>query len=75
MSAASIVAKVVRDWEIDRIRDELGYDFLSGYPSDESTVLAVKEMLRTGKGIEYVRMHWSTVENILSEQKKLHDYF
>ncbi|MGC9057571.1 MAG: ribonuclease HII [Candidatus Micrarchaeia archaeon] len=75
VSAASIVAKVVRDWEIDRIRDELGYDFLSGYPSDESTVLAVKEMLRTGKGIEYVRMHWSTVENILSEQKKLHDYF
>jgi len=75
VSAASIVAKVVRDWEIDRIREELGYQFSSGYPSDEATVSAVREMLRTGKGKEYVRMRWSTVETILANQQKLADYF
>ncbi|MCX8199969.1 MAG: ribonuclease HII [Candidatus Micrarchaeota archaeon] len=75
VSAASIVAKVIRDWEIDRIRDEVGYDFQSGYPSDEKTVAAVREMLRTGKGKEYVRMRWSTVESIIASQQKLHDYF
>lgn len=75
VSAASIVAKVIRDWEIDRIRNELGYNFSSGYPSDETTVAAVREMLRTGKGKEYVRMRWSTVDAILANQQKLQDYF
>ncbi len=75
VSAASIVAKVVRDWEIDRIREEVGLDFSSGYPSDESTVEAVRHMLKTGHGREYVRMYWSTVENIMANQKKLQDYF
>lgn len=75
VSAASIVAKVLRDWEIDRIRDEVGLDFSSGYPSDESTVDAVREMLKSGRGKEYVRMRWSTVERIMANQKKLADYF
>lgn len=75
VSAASIIAKVLRDWEIDRIRDELGHNFSSGYPSDKSTVDAVREMLRTGRGKDYVRMRWSTVAKILSSQSRLDSYF
>lgn len=75
VSAASIVAKVVRDWEIDKIRDKVGIEFSSGYPSDESTVKAVKKMLKSSDGKKYVRMRWSTVERIMANQKKLHDYF
>lgn len=75
VSAASIVAKVRRDWEVDRIREELHLNFSSGYPSDEATVDAVREMLRTGRGKQYLRMRWSTVENILASQQKLQDYF
>ncbi len=75
VSAASIVAKVLRDWEIDKIRDEIGVDFSSGYPSDNSTIAAVKHMLKTEDGKKYVRMRWSTVERIMANQKKLQDYF
>ncbi len=36
--AASILAKVTRDKEIENLRKELGIDFGSGYPSDPKTV-------------------------------------
>lgn len=75
VSAASIVAKVVRDWEIDKIKEETGYSFSSGYPSDEATITAVREMLRTGHGKEFVRMRWSTVEKILASENTLANYF
>jgi len=75
VSAASIVAKVIRDREIDKIKEETGYSFSSGYPSDEATITAVREMLRTGHGKEFVRMRWSTVEKILASENTLANYF
>ncbi len=75
VSAASIVAKVIRDWEIDKIKEQTGYSFSSGYPSDEATISTVREMLKTGHGKEFVRMRWSTVERILASENTLMNYF
>ncbi|MBI2668576.1 ribonuclease HII [Candidatus Woesearchaeota archaeon] len=37
VSAASIVAKVIRDAQIDRLKNEIGIDFGSGYLTDPKT--------------------------------------
>lgn len=37
VGAASIIAKVERDREIEKLKEEIGEDFGSGYPSDPST--------------------------------------
>jgi ribonuclease HII len=37
VSAASIIAKVTRDREIERLKELIGVDFGSGYPSDPKT--------------------------------------
>jgi ribonuclease HII len=42
-SAASILAKVTRDTEIEKIRHETGIDFGSGYPSDPKTVAFLRD--------------------------------
>ena len=42
VSAASIIAKVTRDREIEKIKKEIGIDFGSGYPADPRT----KEFLK-----------------------------
>jgi len=65
VSAASIVAKVLRDWHVDGIRKALG-DFGSGYPSDPRTR---EWILRTGgEELEMARMFirhkWSTLERL-----------
>ncbi|MEM4588361.1 MAG: hypothetical protein QXW13_02495, partial [Nanopusillaceae archaeon] len=74
VSAASIIAKVIRDREIDRIKKETGIDFGSGYPSDEKTIKALKENYEILK--DYVRKTWFTVKKIKSEkQKKIFDFF
>jgi ribonuclease HII len=75
VSAASIVAKVIRDREIDKIKEQTGYIFSSGYPSDEATISTVREMLKTGHGKEFIRMRWSTVERILASENTLINYF
>ena len=36
-SAASIISKVLRDQEIEKIKRKIGFDFGSGYPADERT--------------------------------------
>lgn len=41
--AASILAKVTRDREIENLRKELGIDFGSGYPSDPKTVAFLRD--------------------------------
>ncbi|MEM4511487.1 MAG: ribonuclease HII [Nanopusillaceae archaeon] len=74
VSAASIIAKVIRDMEIDKIKKETGIDFGSGYPSDERTIKALKENYEILK--DYVRKTWFTVKKIKSEkQKKIFDFF
>jgi ribonuclease HII len=46
-SAASILAKVTRDEEIEKLKKEVGIDFGSGYLSDEKTVKFLNENFRS----------------------------
>ena len=60
VSAASIIAKVERDREVEKLRKKHG-DFGSGYPSDPSTRIFFIERMRRGEPLpEYVRKSWKT---------------
>jgi len=60
VSAASIVAKVERDMEIQKIRKEFS-EVGSGYPSDPKTISFLKNI--SYKDLpDFVRRSWSTVE-------------
>ncbi len=64
VSAASIISKVIRDREIDKIKEKYG-DIGSGYPSDPATRSFLEKAFSQNielKGI--IRTHWSTVKEI-----------
>jgi ribonuclease HII len=64
VSAASIVAKVLRDREVEELRGVHG-DFGSGYPSDPVTRSFFTEWMRRGDPLPpYVRKSWKTWLNI-----------
>ncbi len=67
VAAASIVAKHVRDMEIEKLKQTYG-DFGSGYPSDPRTLKFLIEYLRKhGTLPPIVRKTWSTVQRVLRE--------
>ncbi len=74
VSAASILAKVTRDAEIEKIKKEIGVDFGSGYPSDPKT----QEFLKTSwnKYPELFRKSWISWQKFDKKvkQKKLGDF-
>jgi len=74
VGGASILAKVTRDKEIEKLHDKYGF-FGSGYPSDERTIEFLKNLNKDSYN-EIVRLKWITSKNILEEraQKKL-DYY
>jgi len=73
VSAASIIAKVIRDREIDKIKEKINIDFGSGYPSDERTVKAIKENYEILR--DYTRESWMTIKKIRGEnQKNIFDF-
>ncbi len=63
-SAASIISKVIRDSEIEKIKDEVGFDFGSGYSSDPRTIDFLKSNLTNPKLKPYIRIRWSTVDRL-----------
>jgi ribonuclease HII len=64
VGAASIVAKVHRDWAVGELRAMHG-DFGSGYPSDPSTRSFFASVLRRGEPLpDYVRKSWKTWETL-----------
>ena len=66
VSAASIVAKVIRDSIIEGLHREYG-DFGSGYPSDPRTIAFLRDWVRRhGDLPPIVRRSWSTVRKLLS---------
>ncbi len=68
VSAASIIAKVIRDREIARLHIEYG-DFGSGYPSDPRTINFVKNALEKRINIDsIVRHQWKTYKSMLNKQ-------
>jgi len=62
VGAASIIAKVIRDNEVRKIRDRLGIDFGSGYPSDPKTREALRDIIQ--KDPTVVRRSWLTVKKM-----------
>ncbi len=72
VSAASILAKVERDAEIDKLRKIFG-DFGSGYASDGKTRDFLREFLeKNGRFPECVRKSWKTLGKI--SQRSLEDF-
>lgn len=64
VSAASIIAKVERDREIDALRKRYG-DFGSGYPSDRKTVKFLESWLESYSTLPpIVRKSWKTVRRL-----------
>lgn len=68
VSAASIVAKVVRDRAIARLASMHSIDLGSGYPSDERSVLALRSSMKeVGRVPDWARRSWATTERVKRE--------
>ncbi len=70
VAAASIIAKVERDREIEKLKNEYG-DFGSGYPSDRKTIKFIQDCVKRDFLPKIIRKKWKTVSNSL--QTKLGD--
>ena len=73
VSSASIIAKVIRDREIERITDHLGIEIGSGYPSDAQTIDAIKDNLANEKFAKFIRQRWKTMQII--RQARMNEFF
>ena len=67
VSAASIIAKVIRDSEIEKIRRLYG-ECGSGYPSDYRTKLFLERLLGTCGKVPIVRYSWKTIRNMIARK-------
>jgi len=67
VSAASIMAKVTRDREIRKIEKILCKKIGSGYPSDPSTKLFLRNHLFDNDNKNYIRFSWSPVKKLIDE--------
>ena len=65
VGAASVVAKVRRDRAIARLREKLGGDLGSGYPSDPRTIRFVRSVLAAEASLPpWVRGSWATMQRV-----------
>lgn len=74
--AASILAKVTRDKEIEKIKKDIGIDFGSGYPSDPLTAAFVE---KNWNKYDFFRKSWSSWQKyggktVSAKQKKLEEW-
>ena len=68
VGAASILAKVTRDAEIKKIREKIGIDFGSGYPSDPKTVEFLNK--NWDKYPSIFRKSWASYKRVVKAQKQ-----
>jgi ribonuclease HII len=79
VSAASVVAKTRREEAVARIREELGAEFGSGYPSDAATIGFLEKWI-SEKGVlpPHTRRSWKTAQRLLDMHgtgvRRLDDY-
>ncbi|MBI5346994.1 MAG: ribonuclease HII [Candidatus Aenigmarchaeota archaeon] len=76
VSAASVIAKVNRDKEIERLRQRYGFRG-TGYSSDPATIKFLREWFSSnGSFPDFVRSSWITARTIKAEkeQKKLIEF-
>ena len=75
VSAASILAKLIRDEEMAKISTELGEDVGSGYTSDPVTRAFIERTVRENGALPpYTRQSWETVRIYLNKDRKLDDF-
>jgi ribonuclease HII len=67
VSAASIVAKVMRDEEIENLKKLHNVDFGSGYPGDEKTASFVRNHY---KDYDFFRTTWETYKRVLAARSQ-----
>lgn len=68
VGAASILAKVTRDREIDKIKKDIKIDFGSGYPSDPKTAEFLKK--NWNKYPEIFRKNWYPYKKVVLDQNQ-----
>ena len=75
VSAASIIAKHVRDERLRVLRHMYGVEG-SGYPSDKKTVEWVEKVIASGLKYSIIRYSWITIKNIEKRclQRTLDDF-
>jgi ribonuclease HII len=72
VSGASIIAKVIRDSEITKIRVKYG-DIGSGYPSDKRTIEFVREwFIQKNEIPSFARKSWKPAQMIVSGTDRYH---
>lgn len=69
VSAASIIAKTVRDAEIEKIKKELGCNFGTGYSHDAATIKCMEENIDNPILKKYLRTEWATTKNMIARLK------
>lgn len=76
VSAASIVAKVLRDVQIERLHEEIGF-FGSGYTSDSRTVEFLEKNYDRMDVQKHLRHEWKNVKkrHAPRDQSKLEQFF
>jgi ribonuclease HII len=77
VSAASIIAKTKRDSEVERIKEEIGENIGSGYPSDTTTIEFMERWITEhGEPPPYTRHSWRTTQRLMNKAKsrKIEDY-
>ncbi len=68
-SAASVIAKVTRDAEVEELKKDYG-DFGAGYPSDPKCVGWLKNRLAAGPLPKIVRHSWDTVSELTKNRSQ-----
>lgn len=73
VSAASILAKVTRDREIEKLKQKYNTNFGSGYPSDPLTIKFLNENYDK---YDFFRKSWASYKKIINKknQKNLNNY-
>ena len=72
VAAASIIAKVERDREIERIKKIVGHDFNSGYTSDPITTAYLARHSQDEVVRPFIRWKWATMEKL--RQRRMSDF-
>jgi ribonuclease HII len=70
VGAASIIAKVTREKELEKIKHKLKIDFGSGYPSDPKTKDFVEKNWNNPKYSILFRKSWATYQNIAKKNSQ-----
>ncbi len=68
VSAASILAKVARDREIEKLKQKIGFDFGSGYLTDEKTQIFLKKHFNDYENV--FRKAWVSFKNVENEKQQ-----